>query len=199
MTAIPSTIIDKKGKLTRQEYDLIKQHPVHSMQIIENSIPKSGKTDPELKRLTRIVGEEHERENGTGYPEGKSSDQIDELAKVIGVLDVFEAMSHDRGHRSEYSSFQAIQVIIQMRNEFFSTKVVKAVITEISIFPLESYVILNNGEIGKVVKTNYAHPMRPVIEIVRDSRGKKVKQKKEVDLSSNPLIFITRPIGEEEL
>ncbi|MFQ6105039.1 MAG: HD-GYP domain-containing protein [Candidatus Glassbacteria bacterium] len=197
MTAIPSRIIQKKGKLTRKEYDLIKQHPVHSMEIIGNSV--SGKHTPQIERLIRIVGEEHERENGRGYPQGKKSDEIDELAKVIGVLDVFEALSHDREHRSEYSSFQAIQVIIQMRNEFFSTKVVKAVITEISIFPLESYVMLNNGEIGKVVKTNYAHPMRPVVEIVYDSKRKKVKKKKEVDLSSNPLIFITRPVGEEEL
>ncbi len=198
MTAIPEEILERKGKLTRQEYEQIKQHPLHSMEILRNSI--DGAEDAETtERLVRIVGQEHERENGSGYPEGRKSEEIDELAKVIGVLDVFEALSHDRGHRSEYSSFQAIQVIIQMRSEFFSTKVVKAVITRISIFPLESYVMLNNGEIGKVVKTNYSHPMRPVVRIVRDSKGKQLERKREVDLSKNPLIFITRPVGEEEL
>jgi len=85
-----------------------------------------------------------------------------------------------------------------MRNEFFSNKVVKAVITEISIFPLESYVKLNNGEVGRVVKTNFAHPMRPVIEIVRDSKGNKNRHRREVNLAENPLIFITKPVGEEE-
>jgi HD-GYP domain-containing protein (c-di-GMP phosphodiesterase class II) len=197
MTAIPEDIIEKKGKLTRQEYDLIKKHPHYSMEIIQNSAGEER--SPEVERLIRIVGEEHERENGTGYPAGKRSEEIDDLAKIIGVVDVFEALSHDRGHRSEYSSFQAIQVIIQMRNEFFSPQVVKAVITQISIFPLESYVKLNNGETGKVIKTNFTHPMRPVVEIISDSKGEKLKEKREVDLSKNPLIFITRPVGEEEL
>lgn len=197
MTAIPESIIEKKGKLTRQEYDLIKQHPYYSMEIIRNSMGKEE--DRDVERLIRIVGEEHERENGSGYPAGKRGEEIDDLAKVIGVVDVFEALSHDRGHRSEYSSFQAIQVIIQMRNEFFSPKVVKAVITQISIFPLESYVKLNNGETGKVIRTNYTHPMRPVVEIVSDSKGERVGERREVDLSKNPLIFITRPVGEEEM
>jgi HD-GYP domain-containing protein (c-di-GMP phosphodiesterase class II) len=197
MTAIPQSIIEKKEKLTRQEYDLIRQHPLHSMEIIRNSAGE--RKSPDVERLIRIVGQEHERENGTGYPEGKRGEEIDGLAKVIGVVDVFEALSHDRGHRSEYSSFQAIQVIIQMRNEFFSPVVVKAVITQISIFPLESYVVLNNGEKGKVIRTNFTHPMRPVVEIVSDSKGEMLKEKREVDLSKNPLIFITRPVGEEEL
>jgi len=196
MTKVSLEVIGKKEKLTRSEYDMIKKHPHYSMELIRNSV--SGNIDAETERLIRIVGEEHERENGSGYPAGKSSDEIDEIAKVIGVLDVFEALSHERGHRNEYSSFQAIQVIIQMRNEFFSNKVVKAVITEISIFPLESYVKLNNGEVGRVVKTNFAHPMRPVIEIVRDSKGNKNRHRREVNLAENPLIFITKPVGEEE-
>lgn len=88
---IPDEIINKKGKLTPEEYGIMKQHPSLGRQIL------SGIT--EMPYLAVGAGFHHERYDGTGYPEGLAGDAIPELGRILAVADAYDAMSSNRSYR----------------------------------------------------------------------------------------------------
>jgi len=88
---VPENILNKKGKLTPEEYNIIKQHPVIGADIVSNI--------PSLKHLARHIRFHHERIDGKGYPDGLKGEQIPLLSKIITVADVFEAMNSNRIYR----------------------------------------------------------------------------------------------------
>jgi hypothetical protein len=86
-----------------------------------------------------------------------------------------------------------------MRNEFLDTDVVDALVNEISLFPLDSFVLLNSGEIGRVIATNPANMMRPTIETVWDAQWSPVDKPRRIDLAQEPTSSIVRPLHETEI
>lgn len=136
---------------------------------------------------------------GQGYPAGLVGDDIDHLARIIAVSDIFEAFSHPRTYRSHFTTYDALHKVIGMRNEFLDTDVVDALINEISLFPLDSFVLLNSGEIGRVVATNAGNMMRPTIETVWDAQWSPVDEARRIDLAGDPSVSIVRPLHETEV
>jgi putative two-component system response regulator len=88
---IPDRILLRKGKLRRAEYELMKQHPV-----IGDALCGTLRS---LDSVRAIVRHHHEREDGRGYPDGLSGDQIPLLARIVSVVDVFDALTTDRPYR----------------------------------------------------------------------------------------------------
>lgn len=88
---IPTALLNKPGKLTDQEYEIIKQHPVHGYQILKSiDFPWP---------VARMVLQHHERLDGTGYPGGMSGSEIILEARIIAVADVMDSMTSDRPWR----------------------------------------------------------------------------------------------------
>ncbi len=88
---IPVSIINKSGKLTTEEYDLVKQHPVLGAQILRNIL--------EYPFLSVGANFHHERYDGKGYPNGLKGEEIPELARIISVADAYDAMTSKRSYR----------------------------------------------------------------------------------------------------
>ena len=88
---VPSTIINKAGKLTAEEYELVKNHPVLGAQILE--------TISEYPYLSIGAHYHHERYDGKGYPEGLKGEEIPEIARIVGVADAYDAMTSIRSYR----------------------------------------------------------------------------------------------------
>ncbi|SCY55775.1 HD domain-containing protein [Lachnospiraceae bacterium XBB2008] len=88
---VPSSIINKSGKLTSDEYEVVKQHPVTGAQILE-------KID-EYPYLSIGAHYHHEHYDGSGYPEGLKSNEIPEIARIISVADAYDAMTSTRSYR----------------------------------------------------------------------------------------------------
>ena len=89
--AIPDVVLLKRGPLTRDEFEIMKQHTV----IGERLCGKVGS----LNRVRPIVRHHHERLDGTGYPDGLRNEAIPLLAQIVGVVDVFDALTTDRPYR----------------------------------------------------------------------------------------------------
>nr|MBP7462367.1 HD domain-containing protein [Candidatus Delongbacteria bacterium] len=114
---IPEDILNKKGKLTPEEYQLIQNHPVIGADIVQNI--------PSLRKLVPHILSHHERIDGKGYPYGLAGNQIPFLAKIIAVADTFEAMFSKRVYRPsiplefireellEVANFQLDEVVVQ--------------------------------------------------------------------------------------
>lgn len=192
MARIPQRVLLKQGPLNEAEREEVRRHPIYGAEILSSQ-------GPEWEAVARAVRQEHERLNGQGYPAGLEREAIDPLARVIGVADVFEALSHPRSHRSPFTAFDALQKVVGMQREYFAPDVVSALVNEISSFPLDSYVQLNTGEIGKVVGTNPDNLLRPRVLVLWDAAWRPLAEPRPVDLEKESELTITRALHEMEL
>jgi len=141
----------------------------------------------------------HEREDGSGYPLGLESDDIDRLAKIIAVCDRYEAMSHPRCYRKPFIAHVAMQKIVKLKQDELNPKAIKALLQALSIFPIDSFVKLNNNQIGRVVGINKSHPMRPIVMILKDEKNVGLAEPIELDLKESPFLFITASLQPEDV
>jgi HD-GYP domain-containing protein (c-di-GMP phosphodiesterase class II) len=191
MALLPESILFKEGELSDEERSVMQQHPSLGAEIV-------SRLGPDYTWLQRAIGQEHERIDGSGYPEELTGEEIDGGAKIIGVADVFEAFSHSRAYRSPFTAFEALERVMQMRGTIFDGEIVDALADEISVFPLDSYVRLSSGAIGRVVATNPDNLMRPTIEVLWNENWKPIAPR-IVSLDDAPDVTIERPLHESEV
>lgn len=190
---IPNDIVKKEGALINEEYALIKKHPQLGYDIIVNVL------DKKYQWLADVVFQEHEREGGQGYPRGLTGKEIHEYAKIIGMVDVYEALSHPRPQRKRFLPYEAAKVIVNSSKNAFAPRLIKMLITKLSCFPIGSYVVLNSKAIGRVMETNESSPLRPAIEMLYEPMGKRLPVPKLIKLQETPLLYIVDSIFEEDL
>jgi len=192
ITRVPEVILYKKSPLTENEFQVLKKHPRYGYE----TVLLQGR---EFEWMAEIIYQEHERERGQGYPRGLKGDEIQEFAKIIGIVDIYEALINSRPHRKRFHPYAGVKMIVEKQKGFFSPRIIKALLSQVSVFPLNCYVKLNNHMIGKVIKTNARQLLRPKVEICYDGKGKKLKEVKVINLSDSPLLYIADPLYEEEL
>jgi HD-GYP domain-containing protein (c-di-GMP phosphodiesterase class II) len=192
MAILPETLLRTHGAWSDRERETLRQHPVRGAEVLERFAPR-------LEWLRRAVLQEHERAQGQGYPFGLQGHQVDPIARILGVADVFEALSHPRTYRSPYTALEALEMIVGMQEAYFSPRVVAALVNEISAFPLDSYVQLSTGEIARVVATNPSNMLRPTVELVWDADWKPVDSPFTVELAERPEVTVARALLEAEL
>jgi len=127
------------------------------------------------------------------------SREINESARIIGLLDVYEALTHSRPYREKLAPFEAIKEIIETNKNQFEHKYLKALLNAFTVFPLYSYVRLNSDAIGKVVETYSEYPMRPKLKIIYDSQKQRVLTDRIVALPEDPLLHIVDSVTDEEI
>lgn len=118
---IPNTILKKPSKLTDEEYEVIKNHPIYSVELLK----RAGFTDEEVLRSIKA---HHERIDGTGYPEGLNGSIIPFLAKITAISDSFEAMTSNRCYRSMQDLDYAREELIKGAGKQFDLKLVNVFI-----------------------------------------------------------------------
>lgn len=118
---IPNTILKKPSKLTDEEYEVIKNHPIYSVELLK----RAGFTDEEVLRSIKA---HHERIDGTGYPEGLNGSIIPFLAKITAISDSFEAMTSNRCYRSMQDLDYAREELIKGEGKQFDLKLVNVFI-----------------------------------------------------------------------
>ena len=188
MFRIPAEIINQPESLTEAEADLVRKHPEFGRDLL-------SAWREEYPFLPQVVYEHQERENGSGYPQGLPGDRMSEYAKIVGIVDTYEAMTHDRPHRRAIS----VRELIESRNRQFSPRIIKVFLEQISLYPIGSFVKLNNRAIGRVIATHDQQPLSPVVKLLYDAAGQKVVEERVVDLRENRLLWIAGNVPVEEM
>jgi len=191
MLTIPEEVLDSP-KLTSEQLTLLRNHPVQSQEMVKHF-------GSEYEWISEIVVQVHERHDGSGYPAGLKGEDIHEFARIIGLGDMYEALGHPRSDRKAHVIYSALTTIIDTRNKHFDPRLIKALINIVSIFPLGSLVKLNNNQIGRVVGANKLYPTRPLVEVLLDHRGKRVKEAMLVHLEEEPMLYIVDPAMDESV
>jgi HD-GYP domain-containing protein (c-di-GMP phosphodiesterase class II) len=192
MYTIPGAVLQKQSKLDESEVSRIRQHPETSYQLL------SGLGE-EYRWLAEVAAQVHERADGTGYPRGLKGGEISDLASIIGLVDTYVALIRKRPYRDKFLQPDAVKFILKEAKSQFPVRVLKAFLNQISLFPLNTYVRLNNKSIGRVVATEKNQPLRPTIELAYDGLGNKLEKKEFIRLSENPLLYVLETLDEREL
>jgi HD-GYP domain-containing protein (c-di-GMP phosphodiesterase class II) len=190
---IPQEVINKPKELTEKEYEQIKRHPSLGMELLKNikNLPES---------VPEVIYQHHEREDGSGYPKGIRGNEISRYAKIVAIVEVYETLIHSRRYRKkENIPYNAVKKLIQEERNSLDSRLIKAFLNCITPYPPGSIVLLNNSEIGRVVAVNKTIPLRPVVQIFYDTKGKPPEETKMIDLSESPVLYIEKALEESEL
>jgi HD-GYP domain-containing protein (c-di-GMP phosphodiesterase class II) len=185
--AVPQSVVTKSGRLTQDERALIEQHPELGYQLIR-------KAGPSWEWLAQVVRQAHERWNGQGYPNRLKGRQISELAQIIGVVDVFDALVTPRPYRRRFFPHEAVRELIVAERLAFPREVIKALAEQLSAYPMGTLVRLTTGEVGTVVSINADYPLRPILEIGGEAGNEVQKDARRLDLSRLPLVSIVETL-----
>ena len=121
---IPDSIILKPGKLTPDEFELIKSHTTKGAEIIQHRIQLNDRVIYEY--AYDIARHHHEKYDGKGYPDGLKGDEISIAAQIVSLVDVYDALTSKRVYKVSYESDKAYQMIINGHSGMFSPKLLKA-------------------------------------------------------------------------
>ncbi len=155
---IPIEILNKKGSLNENEFEIMKKHTVYGYEIIKNN--KEINMD-----VKRAVIMHHEKEDGSGYPFGIKGNQKNIYAKILTVADIFDAITSNRVYSKRQTPFEAFKELERIGYEVVDPKVMMAMLCNMPSYYVGSKVRMQNGEVGEIVYVPYQCAYAPIIKV----------------------------------
>lgn len=166
----PAEILRKPDALSEEERRVVEQHTEHGRRLL---MSVKG-LDP---AAVDVAHAHHERMNGTGYPRGLLAHQIPYFAKIIAIVDAYDAITSHRVYECAHSSKEALEMVYQGRGDQFDEELAVEFIQCIGVYPAGSIVALNSGEAAIVITTYALNRLRPRVLVVRDPDGQPCHQR----------------------
>jgi len=172
---VPSTILNKAGKLTIDEARQMRKHAEYSADLLRNAegLPLEAYD---------ISLHHHERYNGKGYPHGLQGDQISFGAQLTSVCDIFDAITSARSYRAGIGAVAGLKKVYELGGNFFPEKLTHDFIRCVGVYPVGSCVKLQDGLVGIVVSSTDSM-LQPVVKVIYDNNKKKKVEPFRIDLS----------------
>lgn len=155
---IDKDILNKPGKLNPQEFEIMKQHPQLSYDMLAEKW-----NIPARVRMGALC--HHENEDGSGYPKGLTGEKIHPFAKIIHVTDVYDALSSKRPYKEACSFSEALEYLMGGCGTMFDKKVVEAFLNYVPVYPKGSMVELSDGREALVVENYPRNLLRPQLRL----------------------------------
>jgi HD-GYP domain-containing protein (c-di-GMP phosphodiesterase class II) len=174
-TGVSISILNKPARLTEEEFGVMKMHPALGARILEQTkeVPS-----PSID----IALHHHERLDGNGYPDGLKGQQINAFITIVGLADVYDALSSERIYHRAAPPHEALKIIFTLRDTHFESVWVERFVQCLGIYPAGTLVRLNTGEIGLVVDVNRASMLRPILRVLVNQQGFTLAKTKVLDL-----------------
>jgi len=178
-TRLPDAVLKKQDLLSPDEYEDVKAHVLHSVELVRGAkgLPRG---------VDEIVLTHHERQDGTGYPQGLKGDEIPIDGAIAALVDSFSALTSSRPYAEQSSPSNALSLMHKLRGKLFHEALVEQFIQCIGIYPVGSAVELNSGEIGLVITQNLVRRLQPRVMVVLDRDGALQRPHRVLDLIKEP-------------
>lgn len=173
--SIPAEVLNKPGKLTDEEFALIKAHPKYGYELLRNQ-----NIDNRIKQSALM---HHERYDGSGYPNGLSGELLIDFATIISIADVYDAMTAARAYREPLCPFEVIANFEQEGFQKYHTKFLLVFLNHIASTYQSNRVMLNDGRACKIVMLNQSTLSKPIVQFDDGTC---------LDLSSQRELYITK-------
>lgn len=173
---LPTEIVNKPATLSEDEYQVAKGHVAWGAQLLRVTpgVPNA---------VIDMAHHHHERQDGSGYPQGLKGDQIPYLAQIGGMIDCYDALTSDRPYANAVSPHNALKKIYELRGRYFEPKLVEQFIQCIGIYPIGSLVELNTGDVAVVLSVSRTRRLRPRVRLVLQPDKSVYRPPQSVNLS----------------
>jgi putative nucleotidyltransferase with HDIG domain len=172
---VPRDVLNKPGRLTAEDMELIQRHPVDGARFLL-SLPNISET------AVIVTFEHHMKLDGGGYPKLGGVDKPHLYAQILAVADIHDALRTDRPYREALSPEKAASIMMKMAEGELNPDLTRRFFHLMGIYPPGTMVRLDTGEIGVVKRGNPSEPMRPLVKIVYDNRGSPVTSPSVISL-----------------
>jgi putative nucleotidyltransferase with HDIG domain len=162
--AVPLEVLNKPGKLTDEEFALVKKHPEEGVRLLH----EGGVTD---EAVIDVCLHHHEKTNGTGYPKGLDITQISRLAKMGAVCDVYDAITSNRPYKAGWDPAQSLKQMASWANGHFDPQIFQAFVSSLGIYPTGSLVLLDNNFLAVVVDQSAESLLKPQVKVFFSTRS----------------------------
>jgi putative nucleotidyltransferase with HDIG domain len=157
----PEELLNKKGILTQEEFEIIKRHPIHGYEIIKDIT----EIDTDVKDAVLL---HHERVDGSGYPFHYYRDNLSLYSRVVAIADVFDAMTSDRVYKKRTTPFEVFEMFQTMGITIYDSDILKTFINKLSIYLIGVNVCLSNGDTAELI---FVPPQNVSYPIVKTTTG----------------------------
>jgi len=173
---VPDKILNKPGRLTDEEFAVIKRHPRDGYDILRKS--------PEIGPIPLdITLHHHERRDGTGYPDKLAGDGISELAQMAAIVDVYDAITADRCYHKGMSAAEALRKIYEWSKFHFNPVMAQEFMRCVGIYPVGTMVMLESGRLAVVVEPHATNLLAPKVHVFFNTKQNVYIRPEMVDLS----------------
>ena len=174
---MPVDLLSKPGCLTAEEFDLMKRHPEEGVVLVQDSGGVSaGALD--------VIYSHHERMDGSGYPRRIPGRSISLFARMVALVDYFDAVTSHRSYRDGVGASTALRELAHLRGVLFDALLVDEFVQYLGIYPVGSLVELKNGAVGIVSSANRKRRLQPLVTLVLDAHKQELAQPQLVDLAA---------------
>ena len=174
----PDEVLNKPGKLTDEEFGVMRQHVVHSYDILSNT---AGITPTMLE----VAANHHERLDGTGYPQRLKGDQLSLYTRMSGIVDVYDAVTADRVYKQGMQPTQAFRILLKGIDQHFDAELVTKFIKCMGVYPVGTLVQLSNQRLAVVMQRNEQQPLKPVVKVIYHATQRHYLEVQWLDLARN--------------
>ncbi|AVR98962.1 HD-GYP domain-containing protein [Pseudoduganella armeniaca] len=173
---VPDEILNKPGRLTDAEFDIIRRHPEDGYKILLQT--------PEVGRIALdITRHHHERRDGTGYPDKLAGDGISELAQMAAIVDVYDAITADRCYHRGIPAAAALRKIYEWSKFHFNPQLVQQFMRCVGIYPVGTLVRLESGRLGVVVEPHETNLLAPKVNVFFNTKTNVYIKPEMIDLA----------------
>ncbi len=155
----PDEVLNKPGKLTDEEFTIMRQHVVHSYDIL-------SQTPGITATMLEVAANHHERLDGTGYPSHLKGDQLSLHTRMSGIVDVYDAVTADRVYKQGMQPTQAFRILLKGADHHFDRGLVTKFIKCMGVYPVGTLVQLSNQRLAIVMQRNEQQPLKPVVKVI---------------------------------
>jgi HD-GYP domain-containing protein (c-di-GMP phosphodiesterase class II) len=173
-TKLPQGIINKTENLNELEFKALKKHVVQSLGLVKG---ESGISP----LVMDMILNHHERVDGSGYPRGLSGSKISKPAKMMAIVDVYDAMTSDRPHQNGEEPIHALRYLLANKHQF-DAQLVQKFIKCLGVHPVGTIVRLTNDRLALVLEGNKQSPMKPKVKVFYNTKHKHHITGKDLDL-----------------
>lgn len=150
-------ILKKNGKLTDAEFEHIKQHTTLGYEVVANTTLPLG--------IKHAILMHHEKMNGAGYPLGLSWNRIHDYAKIISIVDIYDAMTAERPYHRRFHPFHVIHMFEEECKGILDTEMLYVFLEHIAHNFLDDLVMLNDGSKATIIFIHHRNPSRPIVQL----------------------------------
>jgi HD-GYP domain-containing protein (c-di-GMP phosphodiesterase class II) len=175
---IPDEVLNKPGKLTEEEFNIVKMHPQKGWELLKNSSDVSD-------WVLDVCRHHHERVDGMGYPDKLSGEALTLFARMGAVCDVYDAITSNRCYKIGWEPAESIRKMAEWRNEHFDEIIFHAFVKTVGIYPTGTLLKLKSGRLGVVTDQSKKSLVKPIVKVFFSTRSNVHILQEIVDLSKS--------------